>query len=274
MNFLRTCTLFCLGVLLLAAPVARATVLTMDGDVSNTSNASPPPAGGNAYVPLGNGSTIVSEYGDFVSGPTQSDVPTVDFGSPPYWYNFRYGNNGEGYTPNINVGKQIIYPGTSGPITNTATRSWSASGSGALLKIAYPAASTTGGGKWYWTFTADPGYNAKLISFDMGLFISSAPNVDVNVYSGNNPSSLGPLLYSAGSVTVSAAAGGTTIPLNNTIANQLTLEVTLPAGPSMSNSYVIDNIVFAQTQVPEPTNLVLLALSAACLAPLGRRYRK
>jgi PEP-CTERM motif len=265
------CQLLCAAALVCwGAVTASATVLTMDGDVSSTNNAAPPPAGGNSYVLLGNGSTIVSEYGDYVSGPTQSDVPTVDFGSPPYWYNFRYGNNGEGYTPNINVGKQIIYQGGSGPITSTATRSWSAAGGGTLLKIAYPAASTTVGGKWYWTFTADPGYQAKLISFDMGLFVSSAPNVDVNIYSGNNPSSLGPLLYSAGSVAVPFT--GTTIPLNNTMGNQLTLEVTLPPGPSMSNSYIIDNIVFAQ--VPEPASLALVAMSSVLgLAASSRRRR-
>jgi hypothetical protein len=237
-----------------AAIPAGATVLTMDGDVSNTSNASPPPAGGNSYVPLGNGSTIVSEYGDFVSGPTQSDVPTNDFGSPPYWYNFRYGNNGEGYTPNINVGKQIIYPSSS----TTATRSWSAGG--ALSKVAYPAAGTTGGGSWYWTFTADAGYNAKLISLDLSSFTSGVPNVTVNVYSGNNPSSLGPLLYTAGSVAVSNLAV-TSVSLNNTSANKLTFEIVIPSGPSMSNSYVLDNIVFAQSAVPEPATLGLFAVA-------------
>src|SRR5262245_44039382 len=100
-------TLTALAIMLALPSAVRATVLTMVGDVSNASTASPPPAGGTAYVALGNGSTIVTQYGDRVAGPTQSDVSTADFPGLTYWYNFSYGNNGEGYTPNVVVDKQV-----------------------------------------------------------------------------------------------------------------------------------------------------------------------
>jgi hypothetical protein len=240
------------------AIAAHATVLTMDGDVSASANASPPPAGMNSYGPLGNGSTIVSEYGDFVSGPTQSNVPTVDFGSPPYWYNFRYGNNGEGYTPNVNVGKMVVFQGASGPITNTATRSWTTAGN--LSKVAYPAASNTAGGFWYWTFTADPGYLVKLISTDYDKFNSTTQTSTVNVYSGDNPLSLGPLLYTSGPLSVNNVAQ-TIAP--NVTANKLTLEFVIPAGDNMYN-WAADNIVISQRAVPEPASILLALVGACC----------
>jgi hypothetical protein len=105
----------------------------------------------------------------------------------------------------------------------------------------------------------------------MSSFTAGVPNVTVNVYQGNNPSSLGALLYSAGSVAVSNASV-TTIPLGSTSANQLTLRITEPAGPSMSNSYVVDNIVFGQVAVPEPASIAMLG-TAVC-GVMFRRSRR
>ncbi len=168
-------------------------------------------------------------------------------GAPPYWYNFTYGNNGEGYTPNIAVAKMIV------TTTNTtATRSWTSAGN--LQQVAYPAASTTAGGKWYWTFTADPGYQAKLISSDVVLFTTGPLSTTLNVYAGNDPLSLGALLYSSGAVN--ATNVGQTVLLNNTTANKLTLEFVLPAGGSLSGNWAVDNIVFAQ--VPEPSTVLIV----------------
>ncbi|MGD9632504.1 MAG: PEP-CTERM sorting domain-containing protein [Pirellulales bacterium] len=253
----------CLSIVLLLASAAatQATVLTMDGEVSNSPNASPPPAGGNAYGPLGNGSTIVSEYGDFVAGPTQTNVPTVDFGAPPYWYNFNYGNNGEGYTPNVNVGKMVIY----GAVTNTATRSWTAAGN--LSKVAYPSAGNTEGGKWYWTFTADPGYLTKLISTDFVKFNTNTQTTSVNVYSGNNPMSLGSLLYTSGPIAVNNVAQ--TISPGVT-GSALTLEFVIPSGDSLFN-WAADNIVFSQSVVPEPMSLVTMLSGVAGVLMVRRR---
>lgn len=251
--------IFAIALGLLARPtIATATVLTMDGEVSNTNNAAPPPAGGNAYGPLGNGSTIVSEYGDYVSGATQTNVSTVDFGAPPYWYNFSYGNNGEGYTPNVKVAKLIVTSNNT-----TATRSWTSAGN--LSKVAYPATSTTAGGKWYWTFTADPGYLVNLISTDVVLFTSGPLATTLNVYSGDDPLSLGGLLYSSGSVN--ATNVGQTVPLSGT-GSALTLEFNLPAGASLSGNWAADNIVFSQRAVPEPATAVL---SIVALGAIARR---
>ncbi|MGD9633613.1 MAG: LamG-like jellyroll fold domain-containing protein [Pirellulales bacterium] len=219
---------------------AQATVLTFEGDVSNFNAPSPPPAGGNIYGPLGNGSTIVQEYGDYVSGPTQTNVPTANFGDPPYWYNFNYGNNGEGYTPNVKVANQVIF----GAITNTATRSWLSAGNAS--KVSYPAASTTGGGKWYWTFTADAGHSVTLISTDLVRFNTLTLPATVNVYSGNDPMALGSLLYTSGSVNVSNVAQ-TISPY--VTANSLTLEFVLSDGDALYN-FAADNIVFAQPGPP------------------------
>lgn len=248
------------AVLLLSAALAGATVLTMDGEVSNSPNASPPPAGGNAYGPLGNGSTIVSEYGDYVSGPTQTNVPTADFGAPPYWYNFNYGNNGEGYTPNVSVDKMVVTN-----VTTTATRSWTAAGD--LLKVAYPAAGYDQGGKWYWTFTADPGYATTLISTDFVKFNSFTQTATVNVYKGNTPLSLGPLLYTSGPLAVNNVAQ--TISPGVT-SSALTLEFVLPSGEEMFD-WAADNIVFSQTAVPEPASAAMILAGVAGLLLTRKR---
>lgn len=261
---------------LVAASAAQATVLTMEGDVSASANVAPPPAGGNTYGPLGGGSTIVSEYGDFVSGPTQTNVPTADFGAPPFWYNFTYGNNGEGYTPNVSVAKRLIYPTADPtmPNINTATRSWpSANG---RQFVSYPAAGTTNGGSWYWTFTADPGYLVTLLSTDLTKFTSAALTATVNVYAGSTVTlpvpiaPVGPALYTSGPTVVS------TLPVTftpNVTAPSLTLEFVLPAGASLSGNWAADNLVFSQKLIPEPATLGLAATGLLALAVARRRRR-
>lgn len=255
---------------LFAASATQATVLTMQGDVSANANAAPPPAGGNTYGPLGNGSTIVSEYGDFVSGPTQTNVPTADFGSPPYWYNFTYGNNGEGFTPNVAVAKRLIYAA----VTNTATRSWTAAGNRQL--VAYPgAAGNNTGGNWYWTLTADPGYLVTLLSTDLVKFNSFTQNSTVNVYAGNTvtlPVPIPPVgvpLYTSGPTAVNNVAV-TFSP--NVTAPSLTLEFVLPAGDELFD-WAADNIVFSQRLIPEPATGILAAAGLLGVA-MTRRRRK
>jgi hypothetical protein len=261
-----TLTAIALSVALPSA--VRATVLTMQGEVSASANASAPPAGGNTYGPLGNGSTIVTEYGDRVSGPTQTDVPTADFGAPPYWYNFTYGNNGEGYTPNVVVDKKVHFVSNNVLNTSTATRSWTAAGDRAL--IAYPATDSRAvGGKWFWTFTADPGYLVKLHSLDFVRFASAPLDSTVNVYAGNDPQMLGALLYTSGTLSVTNVAQ-TISP--NKVEPSLTLEFVLPIGEPLFN-WAADNIVISQQLVPEPASASLAG--AGLIAALhGVRRRR
>lgn len=267
----KTTTLFAAALCCACLSSARATVLTMEGEVSAAPNASPPPAGGNTYGPLGNGSTIVTEYGDRVSGPTQSNVPTVDFGSPPSWYNFSYGNNGEGYTPNVLVDKKIIFLSAGVPNTTTATQSWASAGN--RSQIAYPATGTLEGGKWYWTFTADPGYFVKLHSLDIVRFASAALPATVNVYGSNDLMNLGPALYTSGTLSVTNVAQTVSPNIMNTAitSTALTLEFVLPPGESLFN-WATDNIVFSQL-VPEPATASLAGMGLIAAMQMAPRRR-
>jgi hypothetical protein len=222
---------------------ANATVLTFDADISNTADANPPPADGTVYGPWGNGSTVVQEYGDRVASASQLNVPTAQFGNPPYWYNFYYGNNGEGYTPNVLVANQVVI----GATNNTATRSWVSAGN--LSTVAYPASQQTGPVKWYWMFTADSGYSVTLDSLDLVRFTGTPVlPATVSVYSGNDPANLGTQLFTTGQLSVSDVAQ--TISPEVT-AQSLTLEFSFPGGANDPvYNYAADNIVFHQPGPP------------------------
>src|SRR6185436_12220674 len=109
---------------------------------------------------------------------------------------------------------------------------------------------------WYWTFTADPGYLVKLNSLDIVRFASPALNATVNVYSGNDPMSLGSSLYTSGTLSVTNVAQ-TVSP--NITGSALTLEFVLPAGESLFN-WAADNIVISQSLVPEPATASLACM--------------
>jgi hypothetical protein len=261
-------TLTALAIMLALPSAVRATVLTMQGEVSAAANASPPPAGGNTYGPLGNGSTIVTEYGDRVAGATQTNVSSLDFGAPAWWYNFSYGNNGEGYTPNVVVDKKVHFVSNNVLNTSTATRSWSAAGD--RSQVAYPATDSNAvGGKWFWTFTADPGYLVKLHSLDFVRFAAAPLNSTVNVYAGNDPLSLGASLYTSGTLSVTNVAQ-TISP--NTTAQSLTLEFVLPIGEPLFN-WAADNIVISQQLVPEPATAGLAGMGLIAALHAARRRR-
>jgi hypothetical protein len=206
------------------------------------------------YSPAGNGFTIVDEYGQRVNGLVQNDVASDDFGGTD-WYNFHYGNNGEGFTPNVVIGTPDV-----------DWRHWDPAGN--LNHIAYPSLGGDGPVNLYWTFTADPGYRVRLHSTDLVRFNSTALDAVVNVYSGDDPNNLGPQLYSSGAVSV-ADVGVTVSP--NVAAGALTLEFALPTGGGPIFNWAVDNIVFSQ--VPEPSGAVVFVACLAMLSCGKRRLR-
>jgi len=204
------------------------------------------------YSPASGGYTIVDEYGQRVNGLVQNDVPSNDFGGTD-WYNFHYGNNGEGFTPNV----VIATPGNS-------YHYYPAYGN--VINVAYPN-NGVGPDGLYWAFTADPGYEVRLHSADLVRFNTTAFDAVANVYSGNDVNSLGPLLYSSGAVSV-ANTGVTFAP--NVAAGSLTLQFALPDGAGPNFNWAVDNIVFSQRLVPEPSSIAMLASGLAVVA-WGRR---
>jgi hypothetical protein len=214
----------------LSEPVL-ATVLTFDVD---------PPVGG--------GEQVNQSYGDRV---TSTNMPG----------NLLYGQNGEGFTPNIvvNYGPPAADPRLwntdYGNLTNVLFKGSPVSG---FLQV---------------TFTADPGYLAQLHSWDMAAWnpnFSSDPTINsVRVLDGEgNP------IISLSNVTISETARTSfdysTDPFKDDV---LVLEFNSSNLGNFADAIGLDNIVFSQTLVPEPGALLPMILCIASTLLLRRDVR-
>ena len=223
----------------------NATVLTFDFDATANNFSSPPPA--SEYVTTTSSYSIVPEYGDRVNSLLQAEVPTAVFGDPPYWYNFRYANNGEGFTPNVVVDYKHAVPGNT-----IAFRSW-VSGYSGLDRIAYPSSSSGAANTFYITFKGDAGVNVTLSSLKVARFNGQgSENITVSVFQGSDPANLGPQLFTSGSFTSTAGTPITVSP--NVVGNGLTLALAL-AGPNFNYHWGFDDIVFSQSAGVQPTSV-------------------
>ena len=211
------------------------------------STPTPPPS--SEYTHFTSSYSIVPEYGDRVSALDQLEVPTAVFGNPPYWYKFHYGNNGEGFTPNVVVNYvHDLDPGAN-PI---AFRRWIPD-YGGLDRIAYPNASYSAPGEFYMTFKGDAGVNVTLSSLQFDRYkLTGSGNLTVRVLSGIDTANLGTQLYSSGSVTVNQGTPLTISP--NVTGSELTLALSFETGGTMF-SWGFDNVVFSQSAGVQPTSV-------------------
>jgi hypothetical protein len=194
---------------------------------------------------FGNDSPIPATYGNRASGASQGGPGGLTFG---------YGNFGEGFTPNVAVSY-----GQPASFANT--------GYGALVNVAYGS-----GGVFSMTFTADPGFNVSLYSFDLAGLDQSYQINSVSVLSGATT------LFTQSNVIVNGSSNGTGVTsfAFNPILTRSTLTVQVNASNLGANgaNIGIDNIRIAQVVVPEPSVTALAIAGAALGVALTRRFRR
>lgn len=210
-----------------AAP-SRATVLTFDVD-----------------PPVGDHENINQAYGDAV---TMTTMPG----------NLQYGEDGEGFTPNVDV---AYGPAGADPALWT-------SGYGDLSNILFKDAD--GFDYLQVTFTADAGYLVELHSWDMSAYggaFSADPTIDsVRVLDSDNNE-----LLSLSDVTISETIH-TSFDYSGDpfVDDVLILEFNSGNLGGLSDDIAFDNIVFAQRVIPEPGTILLVVLGTCGLVYLAR----
>jgi hypothetical protein len=191
---------------------------------------------------FGPDSSIGAVYGNRVSSASSSSGALT----------LAYANFGEGYTPNIaaNYGQPANYYDA---------------GYGALVNVAYAP-----GGIFTLTFSADPGFNVSLYSFDLAGIDSSYQINSVSVFSGATT------LFSQNNIVINGSANGTGVssfsfgPLS---AAQLTIQFDASNLGANGANIGIDNIRIGQVAVPEPSSIALVVAGAAVATFLARRRR-
>ena len=245
---------------ILAAP-SRASVLTFDNCGTSATS---------AILNSCSGGAINQNYGDRVSGTNTDASGTSSERS--------YGNLGEGFTPNIVVG----YSTGAG---------WS-TGFSALTNVLYLPVDVVNNPDNLLdiTFTADPGFRARLLGFSLGAFFDLITFPNITSYSG-----IGITVFTEGNVTLFSQA----YTLNSAGLNE-SLDVVGNDGGSLTlrmnlnsltydpgtfrfdrESVAIDNIRFAQQSspttpnnpegIPEPSTFVLVGGAALGAYFLRRR---
>ena len=219
-------TLCCLPML---TSSLRATVLTFDVD-----------------PPVTNFENINQDYGD---GVTSTTMPG----------NLQYGENGEGFTPDINVD---YGPGGADPAL------WS-TGYGDLSNILFK--DTDGFDYLHVTLTAAPGYLVELHSWDMSAY-TSAFSSDPTIDSVRVLDSEGAELLLLNNQSISRT-GHTSFDYSVSpfIDDQLVLEFNAGNLGGVSDDIALDNITFAQRAVPEPGAVLLLLVGICGLTCRARR---
>jgi hypothetical protein len=234
---------------------ANATVLTFDQiRVSGT------------VVPTISGNAVPQDYGDRVSAGTMA-VPGGQF---------TYGNLGEGFTPNIEVG----YVTGTGTAIAPGVSLWEAS-YGDLVNVAF---GNQNSGMLSVRLSADAGFEALLYGFDLGGW----PNADYTI-DAVRVRAQGLEIFTQPDVTVEGNLVGarrTSFAFATPLAgNDLLIEIDYGnlAGAQQDN-IGIDNIRFGQTPpaslppdppsdpvgVPAPASLALLGIGLAAIAAFRR----
>ncbi|BAU49215.1 hypothetical protein SVA_2667 [Sulfurifustis variabilis] len=224
---------------------SRATVLTFDETRSAT---------GSTVIPTTSGSSVQQDYGDNVTGSSM-DVTGGQF---------TYGNDGEGFTPNVVVDYS----------SGTAVSLWTTQ-YGDLTNVAFAnSLPGTTPNALNVLLTADPGYEVQLYHFDLAGWSNTDYVIDgVSVFGDSLA------LYSQADVLVQGDIVGPrhtafdfATPLS---AQQLLIEIDFGnlAGGFQDN-IGIDNIRFGQTPpvvVPVPPAAWLFFSALVGLAGMARR---
>jgi hypothetical protein len=217
-----------------------ATELTFDG------SAFPNEPAGNGDIL--EGIAVNDGYGDNVTS-------TSMFGGL-----FQYGSS-QGFTPNIVVNYDTD--------PNAIPLTWRYD-FGDLTRVIYVNPTT---GIMTIRFTADPGYNVRLHSFDLGGWNQSdyvINGISVTDVSNNDA------LYGAVNVNVlGAGPTHTDIDFNSPFQGQI-LDLTINASNlgSSADNIGIDNIVFSQVAIPEPSCMIALGLGSLAFAFVACRRMK
>jgi len=231
-------------------PRAAATVLTFDifDDAPKTDR-------------FNNAVFIPQSYGDNVSdfSPTGASVEGK-------YYN--YGSAG-GFTPNVKVEYRFWQttdptnpsPGNNGPPNGLM---WD-TGYSTLNYVVYNAYGPT----WLqeMRLTPDPGYRVTLESFDAAGYLSASGAHTLKILQNAN-SAVAPFMWSAG------PDGTVVFPA---VVSNYVVNVSVESGNTLSLLYgrngnaAVDNIVFSQSLIPEPSSVALLALSGWTLLRWRRR---
>ncbi len=180
--------------------------------------------------------------GDFLDENYGDRVTTTTSG------NFTYGSTG-GFTPNV----EVAYNGADDLSLWTT-------GYNELTNVAY--FEPESGAGYSITFTADPGYFVSLLSFNLGNFGVSVtlPNLQVQ-------NQLGDILFNQDDVVLNSSSGSSSFFDLGTSATgaELTLFIDTTGLGGNSDNVGIDNIVFSQVAVPEPSSVLLAILGmSAC----------
>jgi hypothetical protein len=234
---------------------ASASILTFDSCGTSATS---------AILNSCSGGAINQNYGDRVTGANTDANGTEDRS---------YGESGEGFTPNI--------------VTSYSTGFGWGSGFSALTNVIYAPGDVA---FLNVTFTADPGFRARLLGFDLGAFFDLINFPNTTQYSGVNVS-----VFDENSTelfnqnyTVDINGVNQLINLQSGVGGFLTLSLNTsnlawdPAsGIFDRESIAFDNIRFAQTaateppptgDIPEPSTFALVG-GAALLAAWARNRR-
>lgn len=227
------------------------------GDAGATSlifNESRDAATSTIVFPTGAGSNVQQDYGDRVTG---SPMPVLGG-------TFTYGNQGEGYTPNVVVdyasgGNVALWTTQYGDLTNVLFASQGSD----MLNV---------------RLTADSGFDVLLYEFDLGGWPQSDYTIDgVAVTSGSST------LFSQSNVVVEGDATGpghTSFAFASPLrAPELMIAVDFSnLADGQQDNIGIDNIRFGQDPppavIPVPAALPLLASAFALLALTARSKRR
>ena len=227
----RLTILFILGELISGA--AQATVLQFD----QTRSA----ATGTTVEPVYAGADLPQDYGDRVGGSPQ----TVSGGQ------YTYGNEGEGFTPNVEIAYSLGIPTASGEV-----QMWPF-GYGGLTNVVF---GTPGSQQINIQFSADPGYSVLLHGFDLAGYPGADYTINgVAVLEGANT------LFSQFNVLVGGDGFGQpfthfefSTPLSG---NSLTLQIDYAnIASGQQDNIGLDNLRFSQfpSPVPEPSSWAYL----------------
>lgn len=224
-------------VLALAAPPARGTILSFD----EARDA----ATGSIVVAASAGSSFPSDYGDNVSS-AQMAVPGGFF---------RYGDGGEGFTPDVTVD---AFASLATP-TDPRVRQWQ-TGYGDLVNVLFSdGPGIEGSPQLFVRLSAAPGFVVDLYGFDLAGFGQDYTIAGVSVLDGSNA------LFSATNVLVEGNATGllhTSLAFATPLSSQELLVVidVSNLAASIQDNIGLDNVRFGQTPprvVAEPSVLAL-----------------